>query len=287
MKYNVVSNEDEANLTAFIGGKMFTATQDHPNYQRIVAKVLAGDESVVDLFDVALTVHKYFQSISDRVTVSNGHIFFDGDEVDNALTAQILRFMEEGLEFMPLVNFFEKIATNPLEHSREQLYRFLDHHNFTITPLGDFVGYKGVKTTDADCKYESISTGPAIVDGVAVDGHVPNPIGGIIEMARSAVAHDPRVACSTGLHVGTYEYASGFAQGAVLEVHVNPRDVVSVPTDSHDQKIRTCRYLVVGPIEEKYAGALADDYGDSEDTSDDDYTCNECGCDYDECDCDE
>jgi hypothetical protein len=54
--------------------------------------------------------------------------------------------------------------------------------------------------------------------------------------------------CSVGLHVGTYDYASNFTLN-VLEVHVNPRDVVSVPTDSNWAKVRCCRYVVIKEVE--------------------------------------
>jgi len=64
------------------------------------------------------------------------------------------------------------------------------------------------------------------------------------------------VGCHTGLHVGTYAYASNFGQGALLEVQVNPRDVVSVPTDCSAAKMRTCRYVVVDTIDQPYTTAV-------------------------------
>jgi hypothetical protein len=58
------------------------------------------------------------------------------------------------------------------------------------------------------------------------------------------------VACSAGLHVGTYDYALRFTR-FVIEVLVDPRDVVSVPTDCNDQKMRTCKYLVMDHVTEE------------------------------------
>lgn len=56
---------------------------------------------------------------------------------------------------------------------------------------------------------------------------------------------DPNIqnACSYGLHVGSYDYVSGFAYGmdSILAILVSPRDVVALP--EHDRsKIRVCRY---------------------------------------------
>lgn len=233
----------------------------------MVAGVLADDPAVLDLFNLAKAVSERFSRLTERVSTANGRLYFDGDEVANALAAQVIRFLDEGVDdWQPLVNFFEKVEANPNEHSREQLYRWLDRHDFTITPSGDFVGYKGVGN---DLK--SIHSGPGIVDGVPMNGRLPNNPGSMVEIARSAVHHDPSVGCSTGLHVGTHGYASSF--GAVcLEVHVNPRDVVSVPTDCGDQKVRCCRYLVVGQVEAAYDSAYIES-----DEDDDSFEDEDCG----------
>lgn len=258
VKYNLVSVGDTSNITVVYQGEMYVADNTHPNFKAIVAAAVAADPSVVDLFDIAKTAGVKFSKISDRVSVAHGQVYFDGEVVDNALANQILRFMQEGVEdFKPLVNFYEKIMQNPNEHSREQAFVWLNKYNFTLTPDGDVVGYKGVRK-DADGNFVSIHAGPAIVNGESVNGHVPNPVGAVVEMARSNVQHDPGIGCHTGLHVGTWDYASGFAQGAVLEVHFNPRDIVSVPTDCAAQKVRTCRYKVVNVIDTPYETAVTE-----------------------------
>lgn len=268
---SLIRNSGGEVITVFAKGQMVSATDTHPNWAGIRAGVAADDPNVVDLFDIGVTAQARFDKLSERVSVKGGKVFFDNQPTHNALTEQVVRFIEDGQEdFGPLVEFFEKVQSNPNEHSREQLYSWLDVHDFTILPNGNFVGYKGVRsvaTTDG-VKYESISHGTAISDGVEYTGAIPNPIGSVIEMPRDAVQHDPSVGCHTGLHVGTWNYASGFAQGAVLKVEVNPRDVVSVPTDCGHQKLRTCRYNVLEAIDAPIAGPLDYDYVDEED---DDY----------------
>ena len=88
----------------------------------------------------------------------------------------------------------------------------------------------------------------------------------IIEIARSYVNHDPSQGCSTGLHVGTYAYAKGYARSALLEVHVNPRDVVSVPTDCDAQKVRVTAAKVVKAEAVEYDTAFPPSY-DPDDVS--------------------
>lgn len=270
--YMVYEDEGEAFVTAFVPGAsepLTASTSSHSNYAEIVQRLKADDASVIDLFDVSKTVAQRFEKLSERVSVENGKVYFDGDEVHNALTKQIVRFLEEDDDkWEALVNFFENVAANPNDHSREQLYEWLDRHEFTITHDGYIVGYKGVS---GDLK--SIHSGPGIVNGVAQNGHLDNSPGNTVEIARSKVAFDPGIGCSSGLHVGTFEYANSFGS-VVLEVHVNPRDVVSVPTDCNAQKVRVCRYAVVDKIESKYDGPLRDydeDEWDFEDLDDEDY----------------
>jgi hypothetical protein len=253
------SESDEVNLTAFIDGQMYSATDSHPNFARIQEMCQNGDETVINYFDISHTAQERFRRLSERVTVSNGKIYFDGEEVDNSLTQQVVRFINDGVEdFNPLIQFFEKVQTNPNPHSREQLYRWLADRDFTINQDGNIVAYKGVKTKPGEngTEYFSIHHGTAIVDGLKVNGAIPNNVGSVIEMPRSDVQHDPSRGCHTGLHAGTWNYASDFADGAVLTIEINPRDVVSVPTDCFDQKMRVCRYTVTGVTEQEMTTAL-------------------------------
>ena len=64
-------------------------------------------------------------------------------------------------------------------------------------------------------------------------------------MERGQVDADRERTCSFGLHVAAFSYASNFTGGILLEVEVNPRDVVAVPPDYNQQKMRVCRYRVL------------------------------------------
>lgn len=275
--YLLIRDEEtgDSNITVFISGaeKPYTAHSSHPNYEAIKAGAEANDESIVELFDVAETAAKRFDSLTDRIKVANGRIFLDGDPIDNALTQQVVRFLSEGVEdWKPLVRFFENVLANPNEHSREQLFEWLDRRDFTITDTGYLVGYKGVRP-DGNGGYESIHAGPGIVDGEAKNGHLANNPGSTVEIARSAVYHDPSNGCASGLHVGTHDYANSWGP-VCLKVLVNPRDVVSVPTDCDAAKVRTCRYQVVEVVSERLTSAIDTGYADDEDDYGEEY------CDY-------
>lgn len=257
MLYELISTGQGSSITVLNGGKVFTATNTHPAFGQIVEGAVRNDESILGLFDAASTVAKAFAKVSDRISLRDGHLYVDGELADNSLAAQIVRFQQEGItDFMPLVNFYEKVLTNHNGNSREQLYTWLADRDFTITEDGDFIAYKGVR---ADLT--SVHAGPAIVDGVEVNGHVPNNVGSIVEMVRSRVNANPYEGCSTGLHAGTWDYASSFGPVCV-KVKINPRDVVSVPRDCGFQKLRTCRYEVLEIIDNPEYSALLGNDGD-------------------------
>lgn len=221
------------------------ADSTHPNWQAILDGLMNNDESVFELFNPAAAVSTKMRVLSERVSFDGANIRFDGDAVTGPLADHLRRCIEAGnQDYRPVVSFWEKVAANPDERSREQLFSWLQSHEFSITDEGDIVGYKGVTWVNGD--YHSQSSGTALVDGVRHEGRIPNRIGSVVTMPRSEVANDPSAPCSVGLHVGDWSFAKDFAQHAVLEVHVNPRDVVSIPADSGARKMRCCRYTVVG-----------------------------------------
>lgn len=267
--YRIVGDEDgDENVTVFVEGEgMLGAHSTHPNYAAIVEGARAGKVDV-NLFDVAKTVGAHFRKLTERVTTCAGRLYLDGDEIANTLTAQVLRFIDEGREdWRPLLNFFERVQANPNAHSRAMLYDWLAAEDFAITEDGLIIGYKGV-AKDGEGNLVSVNRGRAMVNGIVHEGAIPNGLGDVVTMPRGEVTFDPANGCSRGLHVGTYTYARGWAQGALLEVLVDPRDVVSVPTDCGAQKMRTCRYKVVKLIDAPHTEAVVygaeygDDWGD-------------------------
>lgn len=243
MRYQINSEGGLSNLALYLDGQLYAVNSNHPYWQEIVDCLhggYAGD--IPELIDLAKAASDRFEKVTERVTVENGVVYFDGDAIDNSLADAIIRAMDEGSDFRPLAMFMEKCYQNPRKHSRDNLFDWLSTHNFIITEKGDLVAYKGVSQ-----QLTSISSGPGIVNGVKVNGHLDNSVGNVVEIARSYVEHDPSLGCSTGLHVGTWSYASGFGH-TTLKVIVNPRDVVSVPTDCNWAKMRVCRYKVAEVI---------------------------------------
>lgn len=266
--FNLIEKDGQEFLSVYMPGhEPKAATDAHPNFDKIVEALRANptDPSVLELFDIPKVVQARFETLSERVSVRDGKMYLDGVEVHNVLADQVVRFLYDGVDdWQGLVRFYENLLANPLEHSREQLYEWLSQHEFTITEDGCLLGYKAVYSkidpeTGEQVGYSS-RAGYAIVDGEEIEhGTIPYRIGSVVTMPRDKVQHDPAVGCSFGLHVGTYNYASTFlgSSGHVVTVKVNPRDVVSVPTECSWAKLRCCRLEVLEINEGEYQTPLA------------------------------
>ena len=217
------------------------------------------DEVSQELFSLMSPEAKVRQSIdssyylSENLTIRDGHIFFGEFRLEETLADHMLSLLGE--ENVPkdekmwrsYVKFLDNLHQNADEDVRKQLFRWMEYENkagnaFGITDDGCLVGYKGCEGTVLEPM--SVFTGNAIVDGVEFNGSIPNKVGSVIQMPRSAVQVDPAVGCSYGLHVGTRNYAVQWAPVLIL-VKVNPRDVVSVPYECESQKMRVCEYTVL------------------------------------------
>lgn len=217
------------------------------------------DDAVVDLFNLMSPEARVKQHInssyylSKNLSIQNGRIFFGNNRLEETLANHMMSLLDE--ENVPkdekmwrsYVKFLDNLYQNADEDIRKQLFRWMEYENkagngFGITEDGCLVGYKGCGGTVLEPM--SKFTGFAIVDGKEYNGHIPNRVGSVVQMPRSAVQNDPSVGCSVGLHVGTRDYAVQWAP-VLLLVKVNPRDVVSVPYECDSQKMRVCEYTVL------------------------------------------
>ena len=121
-QFSIVGTGDSQNVTVFVQGQApLVAHSSHPNFEQIKEAIFSDTtdaevvERLVDLFDISVAAAKKFDSLSERVTTANGHVFFDGVHVNNALSQQIARFIKEGVpteQYMSLVNFMENVQQN-------------------------------------------------------------------------------------------------------------------------------------------------------------------------------
>jgi len=143
-----------------------------------------------------------------------------------------------------LIKFLDNLMENSSFKAIEGLYRFMKHNSIEINPDGSIAAWKGVMDNLYSSHGGSIKSSSTITVnelGQVYNGH----FGKEIRVDRSEVDDDPDSTCSHGLHVGSREYASGWAP-TLISVKVWPEDVVAVPKDYEGQKMRTCGYTPLG-----------------------------------------
>jgi hypothetical protein len=224
----------------------------------------------------------------EGIEVKDGNLYVFDEPVHSTLATRVLSFLEAGLDCVHLFKFILKLNLNPSKRAVDELYTFLEHRALPITDNGNFLAYKAVREDYSD-KYS---------------GKFINTIDAVLEMPRNKVDDDKNVGCSYGFHAGTVEYAKEFlgGHGHLMIVEINPSDVVSIPTDCQYQKLRTCKYKVVGEYEidltdPLYASRFQTDQDDEVDVWSDEEendwsecgncNCGDCACCCDSCDCDE
>ena len=233
-------------VTVSFDGQLHTIKTGDHRHGKIVEAIKSGNLEVIpELVDVA----KSFSSI-EGVELVEGRIKLNGRDIPEVVSDRVLRFKEQDLPFEPLIKFSEKLLKNPSFNSRKMLYRFLEHNGHPITKDGNFIAYRKVTRDFKDCH----------------TGTMDNSIGQVVEMDRAEVDDNPDNTCSSGLHVAAYEYAKNFSIGHLLEVEIDPEDVVAVPNDYDGQKMRVCKFRVVRICESKLENVELYDEDDYEDS---------------------
>lgn len=179
----------------------------------------------------------------------NGRLVVDGVEMDVELANKVREFKRQGKPFDFLIKLAKKIEEIDNYHIRHQLYGFLKHNGHPITKDGNFIAYKMVSKDFKDL----------------YSGEFDNSVGSVVSMNRRQCNDDPTQTCSAGLHVAAYDYAHTFGSGELVLCEVDPRDVVAVPIDYDSQKMRTCKYKVVGIAEKPIVESTWDSFYEDED----------------------
>ena len=228
-----------------------------PNTSKHYAKVVeilhtgTGDEQAAEILELIEGPAKRIEQaladskLSDLISIKSGVVVYDGVPVNNYVSNKLVELIRLGFPVSPLVKFMEKLLTNPIPSVINRLYQFLEKGNIPITEDGDFEAYK-------------------VVRGDYLDKHsgtFDNSVGATVKMLRFQVDDDQNRTCSSGLHVCSYSYISAFGSNGdrLMVCKVNPADVVSIPVDYNDAKMRCCKYQVVREIEEFYREAKTED----------------------------
>jgi len=199
------------------------------------------------------------QQYADRgLELRDGLLHIDSQPLPIELSDRIIAFKEENLPLDGLLKFWNNLKQNPSFNARKMLFKFLEHNGHPLTSDGCFIAYRGITEDFKDVHSRSFD----------------NRVGSVCEMDRILVDDNPNNTCSNGLHVACFNYAKNFGQ-KLVEVKVNPRDVVAVPTDYNGTKMRVCRFEVVAECAIMRTEHYIDKYKEE---SCDNGSCESCSC---------
>lgn len=227
------------NIVLVLENKSHTVNDQHLFYNEIVQALKEENwEEIAKLVEVKQAIATFS---TNRVTISDDQVFWDGQPIVNSLTTRLLDMMREGFSIAPFVAFLENLMQNPSKRAVDELYEFLERGNLPLTPDGHFLAFKKVKDNYRDCH----------------TGQIDNSVGQVVTMERNAVDDDKDRTCSAGLHFCSEEYLRSFSGSRIMILKINPANVVAIPSDYQHTKGRCCTYEVIGELENTTASSIA------------------------------
>lgn len=216
-------------LSVTIGAETYNASGDHPQFMEIIGLLREEKyDEAMEMLNIKRGLERY---VSGDLVIEGGTLKYKDLIIDSGLTRRIVGKMQNGEPFEPLVAFFENLMANPSRRAVYQLYDFLEHNDIEITDDGHFIAWKRVNSNFKDM----------------YTGKFDNSPGTVVKVNRFQVDENPNVTCSHGLHVAAKSYIPhyGGGSGKVIACKVNPADVVAIPTDYNNAKMRCAGYEVL------------------------------------------
>ena len=226
MNYSITDNT----ITVVVDGKTHTVRRGAPNFDLLRACLNDKDFDRASGF---LTVKTAVEAWANGLfTISGNNGFRSGEALPESLSKRIMAMVTAGDNPQSLLNFWDRLQNNPSWRSVQQLWGFLANRGIPIDQDGYLLTYKAVNNNWTDCH----------------SGTIKNVVGSVHEMARNKISDDPTEACHYGYHVGALDYAATFGptDRKIIICKVDPADVVCIPNDCSMQKMRTCKYEVLG-----------------------------------------
>jgi len=246
-------------VTAIVDGELYSCDRSHTNYEQIMVAIRAGDaDALPDMFNLRRKVADFLSS-SGRLKVSKGYVFYrDPEGTDNwwplkfDFVDHLLELLELQLPVGAFTNWIERVMRNPNPQVIEELFAFMTGGSdvrkyLPILPDGRFIAYKRVRADYLDFHSATVPYIPLQVK-YADDPRVTdmewlrNQPGNRIGSPRWCVDPDINNECSTGYHVGRFEYIQNFHQNAadshILAMRCDPSQVVAAKSDGYQKKVR-------------------------------------------------
>jgi hypothetical protein len=209
-----------------------------PNLRDAIQRKATEDE-IRELLEPKEIVHRLS---GGRIEVRDETVFINGEESHGFAANRLLEMVRDGYDAEPLANFLTKIEQNPSYQTRQDLYEFLEYGGLALYPDGDFTAYKYVREDYLDVHSRTVL-------------HALNTK---VSMDRRDCDDNRENTCSRGLHFCSYEYLPNYAHGRrILQLKINPANVVAIPNDYRNTKGRACEYFVYSELTQE-TGKVSD-----------------------------
>lgn len=229
-------------VTIVVDNQPLTIPNGHQNFKKVLDAVKEERwEDAIKYINVGETIKEFVDGLFE---LKGGVVYFEGIRLEHAgMTSRILSMAADGDRdgVQRAARFINKVMENPSNKIVKRIFDFMKFADVEIADDGDLYAYKAVRGDYLDCHSRSIKNTP----------------GSVVTMRRNRVNEDDEQTCSYGLHVCALSYlpnysGSGISSNRIVRVKLNPSDIVSIPVDYKDAKIRCCRYEVVNDVSQEY-----------------------------------
>ncbi len=134
-----------------------------------------------------------------------------------------------------LMEFSNRLIFNPSYDAVESLYDFIEHADIEITDSGHLICFKRVRDDFTDVRTRKFDNSP----------------GNVVKEPRNEVNPDRKQTCAKGLHVCAKHYLDYYPGERIIRCSVDPMNVVAIPDDYNNSKMRVCEYLVLDEVKDR------------------------------------
>lgn len=220
-------------IVFMLDGRTYTIKRGDSRFEEVRQAIRMGKvDTIPTLLDLK---GKLVSESNGGIYLLNGILRCDNYIIPPLLATRITQMFKEGFSTEPLIKFLSNLMENPSKIAQNELYGFIEACQLPITADGHFLAYKMVRNNFKDI----------------YSGSMDNSVGQVLTMPRDSVDDNRNHTCSRGLHFCSEGYLGHYGTcnvDQVVIVKINPRDVVSIPSDYNNAKGRACRYEVVDTL---------------------------------------
>lgn len=247
MKTNVIVTDTVVVLSFKSSEIKETLTFDSDHSEFNVAKdialeiieLLQNDKKVKrSYYERAKSIHTLASKLEKwsegAVVVTPTKVTLHGKEVNDDVAEFLIELIQQDNSVLKMKAWSNFLTTINLSNSykvAKRLFAFLSKTDLRVDEDGNVLAWKVVRPDYKD-KHS---------------GKFDNSPGQVLSMPRNEVNDDDNSYCSYGFHICSWDYLKYFANSGdkVVQVRVNPADIVSIPLDYNGEKVRCCKYEVV------------------------------------------